>query len=803
MKYIIIIFSLIILYTQNSFSQSDGEFLVEGTVIEAGSEEPIEMASATLLNPEDSTIVMGTISDTSGHFEMKPPAGNYLLSVKFVSHKTAYIPGILITDANPKYDAGIIYLATDSKKLSGIEITGERSYMSMEGGKKIFNVGRDLSTSGASAIDVLENIPAVSVDIEGNISLRGSSGVRVLVNGKPSSMMGLTGSEALDYFPANQIKRVEVITNPSAKYEAQGSGGIINIILKDNKKQGLNGSLSTELGEPKDHGVALNMNYRKNWFNVFGSYNFNVDRSPGGGWNEQTFSFPDTTFSLRTDTDRSRGGENHNFQFGSDFYLSQKDMIRASGVYSFSDQDNYTDIVYRDYTGDNFSDADLALISKRNELEKEDESDYEFNLSYEHVFDKEKHKLTADFQARSSIETEDANLVETSGPDASTQDTSLFQESLNDTDVKAYLAKIDYVYPFSEEGKFEAGFRGEIREINNEYFVKQRETEADPFELLDPFSNTFFYEENIFGAYAMLGNEAGVFNYQAGLRLEYTGISTYLKTETSKNDRSYFDLFPSASISYNFSELNSVQLSYSRRLNRPYFRRLNPFGTFNDDRNYRTGNPELDPEYTGAFDFGYIHNEKDKSFYLGAYYRRTVNDVERVDTVNNEGITISKPFNLASRNNAGIETRYNSDITDWWDFSISSYFYRGETKGEAAGEDLNAITYTMSAQATMDFDVKNWFEFQVTADYRAPEKEGQDTEKSMTELNLGIRKSLFNDKGNISFSARNLFNLDAYESSSIGNNFTSRRYFQWRSGTFYSLSFSYKLKGNGNGTSYQ
>ncbi len=801
MRYLLLIFSILLVLHKSNKAQSDSDYLIEGTVIETETDIPIEMASVTLLNPADSSIIQGTISDSTGHFEFFPDAGTYLLRITFVSHKTAFIPSITINDENPSFDAGTIYLATDAKKLSGVEIRGERSYMTMEGGKKVFNVGRDLSTAGASAIDVLENIPAVSVDIEGNISLRGSSGVRVLVNGKPSSMMGLSGSEALDYFPANQIKRVEVITNPSAKYEAQGSGGIINIILKDNKKQGLNGSMNAELGEPKDHGVALNLNYRKDWFNVFGNYNFNVDRFPGGGWSEQTFSFPDTTFSLRTDTDRSRGGGNHSFQFGSDFYLSQRDMIRASGVYSFSDQDNYTEIVYRDYTGDNFSNADLALISKRNELEKEDESDYEFNLSYEHVFDKEKHKLTADFQARSSVEVEDANLVETEGPTLSDQNTSLFQESLNDTDVKAYLAKIDYVYPFNEEGKFEAGFRGEIREINNEYFVKQRESESDPFELLDPFSNTFFYEENIVGLYALIGNEAGLFSYEAGLRMEYTGISTRLKTGEFDNERSYYDLFPSASISYNFSELNSVQISYSRRLDRPYFRRLNPYGTFNDDRNYRTGNPELDPEYTGAFDFGYIHNEEDKSFYVGAFYRRTVNDVERVDTVNSEGITVSKPFNLASRNNAGVETRYNSSFTDWWDFSISSYFYRGETKGDAAGEDLNAVTYTMDAQATMDFDVKDWFELQLTADYRAPEKEGQDIEKSMTELNLGIRKSLFNDKGNIAFSARNLFNLDAYESRSSGNNFEGRRYFQWRKGTFYSLSFSYKLKADGNGSS--
>lgn len=785
----------VIFFTLNTpwlYSQNTSPIVI-GTVLEKESNEPVEMASVSLLKAQDSSLISGTVTDKEGKFSIKPERGSYLLQIQFVSHKTLTLPNINIGQTTDTINIGKAYLPQDSKELAGVEITGERSYMTMESGKKVFNIGRDLSASGANAIDVLENIPAVSVDIEGNINLRGSQGVRILVNGKPSGMMGLTGSEALEYFPANQIKRVEIITNPSAKYEAQGSAGIINIILAENRKQGVNGSLNAELGHPKDHGVSLNTNYRKKWFNIFGNYNFNVDRSPGGGWSEQTFTYPDTTYSLYTDTDRDRGGTNHSFQFGSDFYLGPNDLLRLSGVYSFSDEDNYTDLTFKDYYGASFSKEDLARVSVRDEHEKEDEEDYEFNLSYEKNFGAEDHNLTADMQARSSIETEDARLTETAGMSLSNQDTSLFQHSLNDTDVKAYLAKIDYSLPLGEEGLFEAGFRGEIRDITNNYFVRQRESAEEPWNQLDEFSNTFSYEEAIYGLYAQFENKSGSFSYQGGMRIEYTGISTRLASEGYENQRDYYDFFPSLSVTYSITELNSLQLSYSRRLDRPYFRRLNPYGTFNNNRNYRTGNPALDPEYTGAYDFGYIRNKEDNSFYIGAFYRRTVNDVEGVDTVNNEGVTVSKPYNLASRKNAGIEARYNSDILDWWDITISSYFYRGQTIGEAAGEDLNATTYTMSARASMDFDIKNWFELQLSGDYRAPEKEGQDEEKAMYEIDMGIRKKILDDKGNLALSIRDIFNTDAYESQTQGNNFYGKRYFRWRTGPVFSLTFSYTL----------
>ncbi|NBC83108.1 MAG: TonB-dependent receptor [Bacteroidetes bacterium] len=773
---------------------------IHGIVKDAQTGKPIETATIALLHPVDSGIVKGTITDSTGKFSIKASDGEYMVKIQYVTYQSVIKSGIMTGPNHRNVDIGKVFLEESHLELSEVVVEGELSHMTMEGGKKVFNVGRDLSSAGMSAADVLENIPAVTMDIEGNISLRGSQGVRVLVNGRPSSMMGLSGTEALRYFPANLIEKVEIITNPSAKYEAQGAAGIINIILKEQQAYGLNGTFSFEAGYPKDYGASVSMNYRNKWYNIFGNYNINTNENPGGGWSERTFNYPDTTYSLRTDNDRIRGEISHNIQFGSDFYFTPNDVLKISGGYEIDDEDNYTDITYFDYSDARIHPEDLTKRSVRDELEEEKDGDYELNANYEKKFGSKDHKLTADAQWRNSIEIEDASLIETSGLPGTEMDTSLFQHSLNDSEVKAYLAKIDYTWPFSEDGKFETGFRGEMREIVNEYYVDQRETEADPWSRLERFSNIFTYNEAIYGLYAMYENTFGMFTIQGGLRYEFTGIGTELQTEAAGNDRSYSNFFPSFALSYDLNELNSVQLSYSRRLDRPHFRELNPYNTFNDRRNYRTGNPDLDPEFTGAYDLGYIYNDRDggTSFYMGAFYRRTINEIERVDTINDDGITVMKPFNLSSRDNMGVETRYSMELYDWWDFNISSFVYRGTTTGNAAGEDLNASSYTMDGRAMLNFDVSDWFELQFNAYYRAPEEEGQDKEKAMYAINMGIRRDLFNKKGNLSFSIRDIFDTHKYQSTTEGSNFTSRNQFQWRYGPVFSLSFSYRLKDTNN-----
>ncbi len=774
--------------------QDNGEHTVTGTILDAEEGKPLPMATAILLSASDTSFLKGSTTDSSGRFTIRADEGKYLLRAQYVGYRPVLKPPFELNASSSPKDFGTITLKGTGDTLGEVTVEGERSQITMKEGKKIFNVGTDLSSSGASASDVLNNIPSVSMDLEGNLNLRGSDGVRILVNGKPSSMMGISSTEALRYFPANKIEKVEVITNPSAKYEAQGTAGIINIVLKESLNWGLNGTFTVEGGIPKDHGATVNMNYRKNWYNIRGSATLGMDRHPGGGWREQTYNYPDTTYSLRTDRDQSRGGLNYTLQLGSDLYFTPNDVLKVSGVYNVGDEENITDLSFYNYDGDRIHPDDLTEVSERYEVEEEKEGDHELNMSYEKTFGQEDHELTADLQFRNSIEIEDANLIETQGRPGEEKDTTTYQKSLNSTDVKGYMSKVDYTWPIGEEEKLEAGFRGEYRKITNEFEVEQRDSENESWETLDRFSNIFTYNEEIYGIYGMYNNKKGAFGYQGGIRFEFTGIDTRLRSEEFSDERSYYNIFPSLSLSYDLSDTTSLQLSYSRRLDRPYFRELNPYGSFSNDRNYRTGNPELDPEFTGAYDLGLMQYKQKSSIYIGAFYRRTVNEIENVDTLGDDGVTISKPYNLSSRDNLGIETRYSLDVNEWCNLSISGNFFRGSTSGSAAGEDLNNAAFTMDGRARVDIDVKDWFEFQVNGDYRAPEREGQDVEEAMYEINGGIRKELFDGKGNVAFSARDIFNTDVYRARTDGSNFTARREFQWRSGPFFSLSFTYQLK---------
>lgn len=761
--------------------------LIKGMVKNKSTNEPIFSASVILSNPVNGEMITGTTTNFEGLFQIQSDSYPISITVSYLGKEDSKY----LTEAP---NETLEFLVATSI-LEDVVIVEERSQMTMEGGKKVFNVGSDLSNSGATAADVLSNIPAVSLDVEGNVSLRGAQGVRILINGKPSGMMGISSSEALQFFPANQIQRVEVITNPSAKYEAQGAGGIINIILKDQKKTGFNGSVTLDAGIPENHGISANLNFRRKWYNLFTNFNLNTRRFPGGGFTEQTFRYADTSFSLRTDRENDRSSLSPSVRFGSDFFLSKITTLKVSGVYSSGDENNYTNLLFSDYSAENFLPNFLSAQSKRRELEEETEGNAEINLNFEHKFSEKDHQLTIDLQARRSLEIEDASLYEISDLLNSPKDTGLFQHSINQSVVLAYLSKLDYVYPFGENGKFETGFRGEIREIENLFLVEQRISELLPFQELSEFSNTFFYTEEIAGVYTMLSNSYGKWDYQAGLRLEFTGITTDLKTENSPQYRSYLNFFPSFSLAYQFSELNSIQASYSRRLDRPRFRELNPYNTFVNARSFNTGNPELDPEFSGTYDLGFIRyfEGAESSLYMGLSYRNTVNDIVRVYTVDDEGITTRTPFNLARRENIGIEGRFAYEFNDWWDANISSFVFKGSTFGEANGESLNASSITMNAQGNMNFKVKKLADIQLSGNYEAPQAQGQNETLARYAINFGARRKFLDDKLNIALSIRDLFNTRIYRSYSTGSNFNSYREYQWRRGPFYNVSVSYRF----------
>lgn len=781
----------ILLVGGTAFGQSGdrNSFTISGQVIDAQLNKPLEYTTVSIHNKADSSLVTGNITAVDGKFSIEVPEGNYWLQVQFISYETKTINNVVVDKNNPSVNVGVIKLSPDTETLSEVVVSGEKNQMEMSLDKRVFNVEKMLTTAGGNAAEILDNVPSVSVDVEGNVSLRGSQNVRILVNGKPSGLVGISSTEALRQLPGDLIERIEVITNPSARYDAEGMAGIINIILKKDHRKGINGSVNLNTGLPANYGASFDLNVRRKWFNLFGNYGINYRETPGKGTSFDKFFNQDTTYFTNRTSDRVRSGMSHNFRIGADFYINDHNTITASGLYRLSGETNNTDITYSDLN----SLQEVVRETVRKEEEKEDEDNMEFSLNYTRTFEKEEQKFTADVQYRESSEIENATQLETvygefteeHGPDS-------FQRTFNDESDNSLLLQADYIHPFGEEGKFEAGYRSTFRKIETDYSVDTL-NENEAWINLSEFTNHFNYDEKIYAVYGIYGNKKKRFSYQLGLRAELTDILSQLEETNEQFNKSYLNLFPSAHITYELKNSNSVQASFSRRIRRPGFWWLNPFQSITDDRNIRTGNPDLDPEFTNSYELGYLKNWETASLFASLYYRSTQDVMQRVRTYDAvEERTITRPENLGVQDSYGIEANLSKDIARWWQVNSNLNFYREMTEGNSNGEDLSSDTYTMSGRLSSKLTFWKKINYQLSLFYMAPAEMPQGRRKSMYSLDMGLSKDIFAGKGTVTLSVRDLLNSRKWRSETTLSDYYSNSEFQWRSRQFL-LSFTYRL----------
>lgn len=792
---VIISFCAIAAYGQNS--PGEPAFSVTGKVVDAETGDPLEYTTVSVHTQSDSTLVTGNVTDVSGKFDIQVPAGDYWLQIQFISYKTKTVGGISLSNNNRKVNVGTIEVAPDAETLSEIVVAGERGQMEMKLDKRVFNVAAQLTNAGRNASEILDNVPSVSVDVEGNISLRGSSNVRILVNGKPSSLVDMSSPESLRLLQGDLIDRIEVITNPSARYGAEGMAGIINIILKKEHREGINGAVNVNVGYPANYGAGVNINSRGKWYNLFGSYGISYRESPGKGFGYREFFDSDSAY--RSNNERVRSGLSNNFRLGSDFYINDQNTLTVTGAYRISDEENTTEIDYTYLNGQ----GELVSQLYRKDVEKEDEESYEISLNYTRTFAREGQKLTADFQYEKESETEDADQEEGLMDGNIPLDPYLFQQSLNKEKDRDLLLQADYVHPFGEEGNFEAGFKSTIGKIETDYQVDQL-SEAGEWVNQPQFTNHFVYDENIHAVYGIVGNKINRFTYQIGLRAEMTDIKTALRETNEQFDKDYINLFPSGHLTYDLKNENSLQASFSRRVNRPGYWALNPFHSISDARNIRTGNPDLDPEFTNSYELGYLKNWPTGSFFSAVYHRHTTDEIERIQRAEN-GITYSRPENLGKENAYGLEGNISQDITNWWQVNGNVNFYRAITEGFAYGQDLHSDTYSMRGQASTKLTFWKNLNYQLSMFYMAPRETAQGRRKSYYALDMALSKDVLKGNGTVTLSVRDLLNSRKYRSETFGTNFYADSEFQWRSRQVtFSLSYrinDYKSRRNraGNG----
>lgn len=770
-------------------NQSKGK--IKGTLIDQTSKEPLPFATIGIYIEKDS-LIGGGISDEEGKYTVDVPFGRFYALIEFMGFEAVKTDFFTLTREKSSYDLEEIGLSATAADLDEVVVQGEKTIMELSLDKRIFNVGKDLANAGGNASDILMNLPSVAVDPDGNVSLRGSSNVRILIDGKPSGLVSFKGSSGLRQLPANMVERVEVITNPSARYEAEGMAGVINIILKKDSKQGFNGSFELIAGYPVNTGFTTNLNYRHNRINWFINYGLAYRRTPGiSELYQEVYNEDGTTSILNQNNSSTVTGLNNNLRGGLDYYFNENSILTLSYLWRRSDVRRITDIRYEDYLN---SFDDYLGYSLRRQDETEAEPNKEAIVNYKRTFAEKGHEFIASFTYLNYWERSDQRFTENafSAQGAAIPENALVQTSLHDEYENQYLLQMDYVKPFATKGKIESGLRTSFREMKNDYLVQQQNETGD-FVTLPGLDNIFLYNENILAAYGIVGNETGKWSYQGGLRAEYTDVETILVETSENNPRTYTNLFPSAHLTYNLTKENAFQLSYSKRVRRPVYNDLSPYVTFSDQRNFFSGNPDLNPEFTDAFELGHIKYFEKATLFSTVYFRNTVDKIERIRQVQDDGFSVTAPVNLTGEKSFGVEFSGDYRVKDWWKLDFNANFFHARIDASNIGQTELIKTYSWLFRQTSRFTFGEGWDIQVRANYEARQKTAQGVRKGIFFLDLSASKRILEDRGTLILNVTDVFNSRVNRYIIEGFNFFTEGESQMiRRQT--NLTFAYRIK---------
>ncbi|MCK7590491.1 TonB-dependent receptor family protein [Subsaxibacter sp. CAU 1640] len=805
MKHFLTLTTALILFTfSTAFSQK--EVTITGKVIDKDVNQPLEYATVAFFSKTENKIVTGGITDLEGNFSIAVPVGTYDITVEYISYKK-----LTLTDRNLDKDTnlGTLGIVIDAQSLNEVTVVAERTTVEIKLDKKVYNIGQDLTTSGGTVSDALNNVPSVSVDIEGAISLRGNENVRILINGKPSAMAGFGDTNILSQLPAEAIERVEVITSPSARYDAEGTAGILNIILRQKETLGFNGSLNINIGDPDNYGVSANLNLRKEKYNLFTNL----------GW--RYFDAPRTSFSdanyfdrinddgelvtpeferIREDQYVERLNRNYNGNIGLEYFINDKSSITGSLFYRYGED---ADLSFNN--SDRFNSGSLVEQTFRREKQTEKDNSYQFSLNYINKFDDAGQELKVDFQYGKDKEiqetgiSEDYLLTQQSNPDPFQREEVYTTEKQNE-----YLFQADYVLPIGEDSRFEAGYRDNYERQKTDYDLFQEEIATGSLFLNDTISNLFDYTEHVTAIYSQYGTKWGKFSFLLGLRLENTRLKGDIDsrlTEEELNDafgfpiqtdfdNNYLGLFPTVNLIYNLAgeddKEESVTFGYNRRINRPRGWFINPFPSRSSRTNVFQGNPNLQPAFSSAFDIGYLKRWDDLTLTTSVYYQHETDSFERVEEntgqQTSDGIDIIRtiPVNLSTNKRTGAELGLLYNPAKWLRLNSSFNFFQFKTEGDFNGVDYGAKNTSYFARFSSKVTLPGKIDWQTNANYNGAREDAQTKTDGIFSMDLAFSKEIFKDKATVSLNVRDVFNSRKRQSLTTTEFFSRYSENQWR-----------------------
>ena len=754
---------------------------VTGTVVEADGTNPIPFASVALLALRDSTIVSGQLANEDGTFSLTDvPIGKYTLNIQFMGYETFTSKPIMLTPRTSiAYNAGKVGLRKKVNDLNEAVVATEASTLEMLIDRRVFRVGNDLSAAGGNAAEILVNVPSVAVDIDGNVSLRGSSQVQILIDGRPSGLAGAAQNAFLEQIPGSSIDRVEIITNPSAKYDPDGMAGILNIILKKNKLQGFHGQLQGTAGTGDNHSGSLSLNYKNDAFSVFSTASWNQRDLFREGESYRTLTL-DSVSTLDQIRDGDQLRTSINGRLGMEWYPSKSEVLSANLNVNQSDNKRRNDLA-----NDEIWDTGAAFESLRRSMELDASTGFDADLGYRKEYDHNpSHFLRFRARHSQSMSSSDEYIREESVLDLSVIPTPEVRDTnLQENHSRRTVLQLDYEKPLKNEGKLEWGLKSNLSRKDDQFDYLFSDSSVWSQGLYIPSnpvprSFAFEYREDVHAAYATYGRKWGTWGTQAGLRLEqvYTGAQ-WENDQTFENN--YFSAYPSINLSRQSNDEVSWIASYSRRVNRPRGRSVTPFLDDSDSRNLRIGNPELRPEYTNSYEIGHQWSRKRKSLTTSFFVKETNDLIQRYSNIDSAGIKTSSWWNQGSRRDEGIEVILMLPLPSSGQLRFTGSFYHlsNQVGDVEFASDARGWSYNLNLFANQSWGAeKNW-KWQLNGMYRGPSVTPQGQFNGFAYMDANLQRKLLDGNLTIAIKLSDVFNTREWSyTSDFGNLYQENRF---------------------------
>ncbi len=784
MKYIYIFMLLLsstVIDAQNKWGS------ITGNIVDKKTAQPIEFVSIQLVQKNNAKLTKIALSNKRGKFLIDSiTLGTYLLKVNYIGCN-APEKEIILKDELATLNLGTIEMDVATNTLDEVKVTSKKAMLNTSIDRKVYNTSQDIMAQSGSASDILRNVPSVEVDIEGNVSLRGSGEMMILINGRPSPLMGKNKAEVLQQIPANTIERIEVITNPSARFRPDGSTGIINIVLKKNTKSGFNGNVTGNIGNKERANGSVTINYKSAKWNSFATYSIRRDERNRFGNTDRQFtdSVTGAITGLYKETFRSKARPLSNLlRGGVDYTIDSKNSIGVSGSYLTNS------LARNDVLNRTFYDKNNSITSQSDRLRYAPAIEHEKDATayWQHNFNKEDRELRVEATASSQSEDENNNYtnlyyfpIKKTIPDFN---------SVNQKDNNQQITA-DYTSPIGEDAKMELGYAGSFNQLDMDFYTANYDTVSQKLVKNILTSNRFKFNQTVHAIYGTYFKTINKFSYSLGLRAEQAFIKSNLVSKDSIINNQYFQVYPTIHLAYKL-KTGEIQLNYSKRVNRPEGDDLNPFPEYMDPLNLRAGNPKLLPEYIHSVEFGYQWKNKVFTFVPSIYYRYKYNGFTSITQKLNDSVFLTTKQNLSNDQSLGLELIVSAKPTKTITANLSANgFYNTINFGTTTTPNKKSI-FSMSTNFNASINILPTTMFQLTCIYRSARQTIQGVYDPTFVTNMGLRQELFNNKLSLVATLSDVFST-LKQKSTLTTKFLQQQSVNNRDAQVFYFGFNYRF----------